>query len=81
MHELELKRVGDVPKTRLGDLFETDERDAAFTSHFTFFRQVIDSEDKSPLYQAVIQIQGINHNITTTKRGEFWRLLAKGNYR
>ncbi|XP_077510446.1 carboxypeptidase D-like isoform X2 [Amblyomma americanum] len=30
--------------------------------------------------KATVTVQGIQHNITTTDRGEFWRLLVPGNY-
>uniref|UniRef100_A0A131YMU6 Zinc carboxypeptidase n=1 Tax=Rhipicephalus appendiculatus TaxID=34631 RepID=A0A131YMU6_RHIAP len=30
--------------------------------------------------KATVVVQGINHNITTTERGEFWRLLLPGQY-
>ena len=26
-----------------------------------------------------MEVEGINHNVTTTKQGEFWRLLVGGN--
>ena len=50
-------------------------------THMGFKGQVIDSKTKEPLYQAVIEMQNINHNVTTSKRGEFWRLLTKGSYK
>lgn len=40
---------------------------------------VTDNEGQ-PIRQAVIHVEGINHNITTTERGEFWRLLVPGDY-
>jgi hypothetical protein len=38
--------------------------------------QVIDDTTSKPIYQAVLQVEGIEHNVTTTKNGEFWRLLV-----
>ncbi len=31
-------------------------------------------------FKAVIEVKGINHQILTTKRGQFWRLLSPGTY-
>ena len=33
-----------------------------------------------PLHLAVVQVEGIDHNLTTTERGEFWRLLTPGTF-
>jgi len=41
---------------------------------------LVTDQEGNPIYQAVVYVQGLAHNITTTKRGEFWRLLAAGNY-
>ena len=43
-------------------------------------RGIVLSNDKKPepIYQAVVEVGGIHHNITTTRQGEFWRLLVGG---
>ncbi|TRY63066.1 hypothetical protein TCAL_03885 [Tigriopus californicus] len=50
--------------------------------HWGFHGLVLteDSDNEQPLYKAVIEVKGIAHNLTTTIRGEFWRLLAPGEY-
>jgi len=34
-----------------------------------------------PVLDADVVVEGINHNVTTSNRGEYWRLLLPGNYR
>ena len=34
----------------------------------------------SPVAAAVVRVEGIAHNVTTTAGGEFWRLLTPGTY-
>nr|AMO02545.1 carboxypeptidase D [Tityus serrulatus] len=41
---------------------------------------VTDSETGKGIERAFIIVEGIEHNVTTTKRGEFWRLLLPGSY-
>lgn len=36
--------------------------------------------NRNPIPEAVIAVQGIGKNITTTDRGEYWRLLSPGTY-
>lgn len=38
------------------------------------------SEEGDPVLDADVVVRGIDHNITTSNRGEFWRLLLPGNY-
>lgn len=33
-----------------------------------------------PVEDANIVVHGIDHNVTTTNRGEYWRLLLPGTY-
>ena len=41
---------------------------------------VVKDEAGYPIYLASVQVQGIDHNVTTTEQGEFWRLLVPGTY-
>ena len=41
---------------------------------------LVTDEAGAPVYEAVVQVEGIGHNVTTTERGEFWRLLTPGNW-
>lgn len=45
-------------------------------THWGARGQVLDGDSSEPLYQAVVEVEGIDHNLTTTERGEFWRPLA-----
>lgn len=42
--------------------------------------QVIDSMTRQPIQKATISVDGIDHTIVTTEKGEFWRLLVTGTY-
>ena len=41
---------------------------------------VRDSLSKKPIEGATVQIEGVQHNVTTTNRGEYWRLALPGVY-
>lgn len=39
------------------------------------------NERNEPVLDADVVVVGINHNVTTSNRGEYWRLLLPGEYR
>ncbi|XP_050315475.1 carboxypeptidase N catalytic chain-like [Anthonomus grandis grandis] len=41
---------------------------------------LVRSETGEPVLDADVVVKGINHNITTSNRGEYWRLLLPGKY-
>ena len=44
-------------------------------------RGVVRDRDGSGVPGAVVMVDGINKNVTSTEKGEYWRLLAPGAYR
>ena len=40
---------------------------------------VLDANN-NPIHGAYVSVEGINYNVTTTERGEYWRLLLPGEY-
>ena len=41
---------------------------------------VTDRETRRPIADAHVVVKGIDKNVTTTERGEYWRLLVPGTY-
>jgi carboxypeptidase D len=41
---------------------------------------VRDAASGQGVQEAVVVVDEIAHNVTTTNRGEYWRLLTPGNY-
>ena len=41
---------------------------------------VMDTETQQPIADARVVVGGIEKNITTSARGEYWRLLVPGEY-
>lgn len=41
---------------------------------------VVKDEGGEPVLDADVVVEGIGHNVTTSNRGEFWRLLMPGEY-
>lgn len=37
-------------------------------------------DSMAPVKQATVAVEGIKHNVTSSLRGEFWRLLLPGTY-
>lgn len=44
------------------------------------FTGIVTDETGKGVAGATIIVEGINHNITTTRDGEYWRLLLPGKY-
>ena len=42
---------------------------------------IVTDEKNNPIAAAMVVVEGIDKPINTTSRGEYWRLLAPGNYR
>lgn len=41
---------------------------------------VVTNEKREPILDADVVVDGIGHNVTTSNRGEYWRLLLPGTY-
>jgi len=41
---------------------------------------ILDNDTQEPVPKAYVVVEGINKNITSTERGEYWRLLVPGKY-
>ena len=50
-------------------------------THLGATGKIVDAVSKEPIDKAVIEIEGIDHNVTTTILGQYWRPLAPGHYR
>ncbi|GFW42006.1 carboxypeptidase D [Trichonephila clavipes] len=48
--------------------------------HIGIKGKVVDSATKEGIQQAFVRVSGIEHNVTTTKTGHYWRLLLPGLY-
>ncbi|GFY39431.1 carboxypeptidase D [Trichonephila inaurata madagascariensis] len=48
--------------------------------HIGIKGRVVDSATKEGIQQAFVRVSGIDHNVTTTKTGHYWRLLLPGLY-
>lgn len=42
---------------------------------------LVTDQKGEPVLDADVVIEGIDHNVTTSNRGEYWRLLLPGTYR
>ena len=50
-------------------------------THAGIHGKCVDSETGQPIHQAFIQVESIDHNVTTTLTGQYWRLLPPGQYK
>jgi carboxypeptidase D len=50
-------------------------------THAGVHGQVKDAETLVPIYQAVLEVEDIDHNATTSRLGQYWRLLTSGSYK
>lgn len=46
-----------------------------------FFQGLVTDSNGYPIKDADVIVDGINQNVRTTERGEYWRLLVPGNYK
>ncbi|XP_025831012.1 carboxypeptidase D [Agrilus planipennis] len=41
---------------------------------------LVTDEDGTPIVRADVVVKGVGHNVTTSNKGEYWRLLVPGEY-
>lgn len=51
-----------------------------FSVHIGFSGFVVEEITNLPVAKAIIQVETINHNVTTSQMGDYWRLLLPGKY-
>ena len=50
-------------------------------THAGVHGRCLDSETGEPIYQAFIEVESINHTVSTNRNGQYWRLLPPGQFR
>lgn len=69
----ELQREWDLNRESLMQFMEA--------THAGVHGAVLDAQTHEPVAQAIIQVEEIDHNITSTRLGQYWRLLSPGQYK
>ena len=49
-------------------------------THAGIHGNVFDLDTNDPISQAVIEVTNLEHNVTSNRRGQYWRLLVPGVY-